>query len=353
MKYNIKSLPFPFKKYGSPFTMDRVEYQSLVIQDLLNLQSKGELDTNPWYQRRSVWLNPSKSYLINTLFERKPIPAIYIRHTIDLEKGISVKQIVDGQQRTRAIISYYNNEFTSRHPQHIKKVKYSALTSTQKEHFLLTALPVGYLLGASDADVIDIFARINSVSKNLNGQEKRNANFSGEFKQFAVTEAVKRTNFWRDYNIFSGNDIARMGEVLFISDVIVNLLEGIGTYSDAKINKFYKQFDDEFTQMPDLSARLDRVFNTIISLEQTLIKGTIFTNRPPLFFSLILALDGIKKHNKEKIEKGIVEIDSRFNIDTPLQQRPPGDIEFYYASSATTQSSENRKIRDSYIKKFI
>lgn len=341
------------KKYKSPFTMDRVEYQSLVIQDLLNLQSKGELDTNPWYQRRSVWLNPAKSYLINTLFERKPIPAIYIRHTIDLEKGISVKQIVDGQQRTRAIISYFNNEFAARHPEHLKKVKYNTLTPPQKEHFLLTALPVGYLLGASDADVIDIFARINSVSKNLNGQEKRNANFSGEFKQFAVTEAVKRTNFWRDYSIFSGNDIARMGEVLFISDVIVNLIEGIGTYSDAKINKIYKEYDDEFAEMPELILRLDRVFDTVISLEPSIIKGTIFTERPPLFFSLILALDGLKKHNKTKIEKGIYEIEGRFNTDTPLQEREPDDIKFYYASSATTQSGENRKIRDSYIKKFI
>lgn len=53
--------------------MDRVEYQSMVIQDIINLEEKGELNTTPWYQRRSVWNPGQKSYLINTIFEKKPI----------------------------------------------------------------------------------------------------------------------------------------------------------------------------------------------------------------------------------------------------------------------------------------
>jgi hypothetical protein len=198
--------------------MDRVDYQSLVIQDLINLEKKGELDTNPWYQRRSVWTNPQKSYLINTIFQKKPIPSLYVRHSLNLDKGISIKEVVDGQQRTRAIIGYYNDEFAARHPENEKLLKYSGLSKSQKQAYLLTSVPVGYLLGASDGDVIDIFARINSVAKTLNNQEKRNAQFSGEFKQFCVTQAVKRTQFWKDYKIFSGNDIARMTEFQFISD---------------------------------------------------------------------------------------------------------------------------------------
>ena len=68
--------------------MDRVDYQSFIIQDLINDYNDQKLDLNPWYQRRSVWTQPQKAYLINTLFERKPIPAVYIRHTIDLEKEL-------------------------------------------------------------------------------------------------------------------------------------------------------------------------------------------------------------------------------------------------------------------------
>ncbi len=334
--------------------MQKVFHQKeLIIQDIINLHAKEELDTNPWFQRRGVWLNPQKSYLINTLFERKPIPAIYIRHKIELEKGISIKQIVDGQQRTRAIISYCNNEFTARHPVIGKRVKFAALNATQKEHFLITPIPVGYLLGASDADVIDIFARINSVSKNLNGQEKRNASYSGEFKQFTIFESVSRTNFWRDYNIFSANDISRMNEVLFISDITVNLMEGIVNYTVKKIDDYYKMYDEDFPKMNEINERLQRVFDTIVALNPASIKETIFTERPPLFFSLVIALDSIKKHNIEKIEKGIIEIDNRFNSDVPLQQREPEDIQFHNACSASTSTKENRLVRDAYIKKWI
>lgn len=147
--------------------MERVDYQSLVIQDVINLERMDELNLSPWYQRRSVWNDSQKSYLINTLFERKPIPTLYIRHTIDLEKQKSVKEVVDGQQRIRAIVSFYNNEISALHPDLGRRIKFKDLTNNQKQVFLMTPLPVGYLQGATDSDVIDIFARINSVAKSF------------------------------------------------------------------------------------------------------------------------------------------------------------------------------------------
>ena len=332
--------------------MDRVEYQSMVIQDIINLEEKGELNTTPWYQRRSVWNSGQKSYLINTIFEKKPIPALYIRHSLDLDRGISVKEVVDGQQRTRAIISFCKNEFSARHPDVNKLIKFSELTKTQKQNFLLTAIPVGFLLGATDADVIDIFARINYVAKTLNAQEKRNAQFSGEFKQFCVSQSVKRTEFWKEYGVFTGNDIARMIEVQFMSDVVINLIDGLSAYSAAKVTKYYKDHDDVLENTEGLSKRLDRIFDTCVSLKPNSIKQSIF-NRAPIFFSLIMVLDEISNPNIIKIEKGLSEIDNRFNSDTPLLDRPKEDINFFNACSATTQSLPNRKTRGNYIKSFI
>lgn len=331
--------------------MDRVDYQSMVIQDIVNLEEKGELNTSPWYQRRSVWNTGQKSYLINTIFERKPIPALYIRHSLDLDKGLSIKEVVDGQQRTKAIISFCNDEFSARHPESKKLIKFNDLSKTEKQTFLLTAIPIGFLLGATDSDVIDIFARINSVSKTLNAQEKRNALFSGEFKQFCVYQAIKRTEFWKDYGIFSGNDIARMTEVQFISDVVINLMDGLVAYSASTLTKYYKKYDEEL-DVQDLNERLDRIFDICVSLQPSVIKQTIF-NRAPIFFSLIIALDEIKKINIDKVTKGIIEIDNRYNSDLPIASRPKEDINFYNASSATTQSLANRRTRLEYIKSFI
>lgn len=332
--------------------MDRVEYQSLVIQDIISLETKQELNLTPWYQRRSVWTKSQQSYLINTLFEKKPIPSIYIRHSLDLDKGISVKEVVDGQQRTQAIIGYCKDEFTARHPSHKKLIKFSELNKIEKQDLLLTAIPVGYLLGATDSDVIDIFARINSVSKTLNVQEKRNAQYSGEFKQFCVTQSVIRTEFWKEYKIFSGNDIARMGEVQFVSDLIVNFLEGLTDFSQPKIDAYYKNNEDDFSQIENIRKRIDKVFDILVSLNPDAIKQTIF-NRQPIFFSLTIAIDQLTSPSVKKIEKGLIEIDNRYNTDKPLADRPKDDVSFYNACSASTQRLNNRRIRDTYITNFI
>ena len=327
--------------------MDRVDYQSLIIQDLINIYTDDELDLNPWYQRRSVWTNSQKSYLINTLFEGKPVPAIYIRHSIDLDKGRSIKEVVDGQQRSRSIIGFCGNKFTARHPEHDKKIKFSQLTSLQKQKFLLTALPVGYLLGATDADVIDIFGRINSVSKTLNAQEKRNANFSGELKQFCLSYASDKVNFWRSSGVFSETRIARMDEVQFISDVVNNMMHGITDLKQGSLNNLYAEYEDEFKQHTKISKRLDRVFDIIAGLGASTIKQTIF-NRHPLFFSLVMALDSKDvKIKSDKVDNVIREIDAVFESS---ERQNLDDEEFKRACTSSTQTSSSRIIRHEYIR---
>jgi Protein of unknown function DUF262 len=144
-------------------SMERVDYESLIIADLLRFHADGTLDINPWYQRRSVWSEPQRAYLINTVFERKPVPTVYIRQIIDLEREKGIKEVVDGQQRLRSIIDFRQDEFAARHPNHAKKVFFSAMAKREQAHFLETKLSVGYLIGAEDSDVIEIFGRINSI----------------------------------------------------------------------------------------------------------------------------------------------------------------------------------------------
>jgi hypothetical protein len=329
--------------------MDRVEYQSMIVQDLINLKKANELDLSPWYQRRSVWSTPQKSYLINTLLEQKPVPAIYVRHSLNLENTKSIKEIVDGQQRTRAILSYYDNEFSAKHPSYEGKVKFSQLERAEQQKFLLTSVSIGYLLGATDSDVIDIFGRINSISKSLNDQEKRNAMFSGDMKQFCLAQASSRTAFWRNYSIFSATDISRMNEVLFISDLVFNFCNDLSDFSPKTLNDFYKKFDEDFPHSVAIEKRLDRAFDLVASIEPTLISDTIF-QRQPLLFSLLIAIDKKKTINRKKLSAAIVEIDARFNSEENITN---DDLAFKTASTATTQRIAQRKVRHQYISQFL
>ena len=330
--------------------MDRVDYQSLMVQDIRNLDNSGELNYSPWYQRRSVWTTPQKSYLINTLIEQKPIPAIYVRYSLDLDRGKTIREVVDGQQRIRAILGFCRNEFSVKPSEKGDRQTFSQLSRTQREGFLLTAIPVGYLLGATDADVIDIFGRINSVSKSLNAQEKRNSAFSGEFKQFCLHQASSRVELWRTYNIFTANDIARMNEVQFISDLALNLLEGLSDFSPAKLYDTYCKFDEDFPRQAEVAQRMDRLFDVIADIEPSVIRDTIFS-RQPIFFSLLLVMDSMDKLEVPKVVASLYEIDARFHQDSEFQTED--DQQFVVASTATTQRIRQRTIRAAYIRRFL
>lgn len=328
--------------------MDRVDYQTTVIQDLINLNKRNELDLNPWYQRRSVWSPAQKSYLINSLLEQKPIPAIYIRHSLDLERSMSIKEVVDGQQRCRSIIGFALDEFSSKHPNHEKKVKFSQLKKDEQQKYLLTSIPVGYLLGANDEDVIDIFGRINSISKSLNAQEKRNAAYSGEMKQLCLKQASSRTNFWRNYGVFTANDIARMNETQFISDIVFNLINGLSDYSSSKLDDLYKKYDESFDEANNISKRLDNAFDKIASLPPERITDTIF-NRSPILFSLIIVIDEIQPSIKA-LEEVILAMDERYNSD---ENKTEEDVKFIDACKSTTQRITQRTVRHKYIRSFF
>src|SRR5262245_7497354 len=273
--------------------MDRVDYQTIILQDIVNFYRRDELNLRPWYQRRIVWTTQQQSYLINTIHEQKPVPSIYIRHSIDVGSGRSIREVVDGQQRLAAVLEYAADKFAARHPNHPKPVKIAQLTSKERHQFLTTGLSVGYLLGADDSDVIEIFGRINSVSKKLSPPETRNAKFSGEFKQFCVKQASARVDFWRSNNIFTALQIARMVEMQFVSELAMNMLEGLQDYSPKRIDEFYKKNDEKFAKEVDITKRFDATFGLLVSFNDTTLKDTIFS-RPPIFFSLFLIFDSIK-----------------------------------------------------------
>lgn len=324
--------------------MDRVDYQSLIIQDLINDHRDQKLNLNPWYQRRSVWTPAQKSYLINTLFERKPIPALYVRHTIDLERERSVKEVVDGQQRSRSIIEYCENAFSARISAEGSRKHFRDLSPSERERFLITPIPIGFLLGASDKDVIDIFGRINSVSKSLNAQEKRNSKYSGEFKQFCLRVAIENLNFWREANVFTANDISRMNEVQFVADLALNMMRGLSDFRPASLDKIYESNENEFPEREKLKARMDRIFSALFELDQEVIKTTIF-NRPPILFSLLLCLDEVKKIPSDLASR-LYQIDAEYGDDDLEFEEV---VEFRKSVSASTQRLGSRKIRRNYI----
>jgi hypothetical protein len=216
----------------------------------------------------------------------------------------------------------------------------------------MTPISVGYLIGATEPDVIDIFGRINSVSKTLNAQEKRNAKFSGEFKQFALANATRLIPYWRSNKIFSDNDISRMSEVQFISDLVMNLTEELGTTSQGRIDKYYANNDEIFKAWDKAENDLDKIFSKLNDLPVELISKSSF-RREPLLFSLCIVLKDFGKITPKKLESIIDEIDNVIDLDVEIGARKKNEAAFIAAIASSTQTISSRTVRDSFIRSFF
>ena len=74
---------------------------------------KGTLDLKPRYQRYAIWSPGQKCFLIDSLISGAPIPQVFL----NIKTGGSgrerrtIYEVVDGQQRLRAILEYMDDEY--------------------------------------------------------------------------------------------------------------------------------------------------------------------------------------------------------------------------------------------------
>lgn len=269
------------------------------VSDFLEWRGNQLLDLSPQFQRRGVWTRQAKSFLIDTIIRGKPMPKVII--TQELIDGKNVRTVVDGQQRLRAIFEYIAGSFSilKSHNDQYGGLKYDDLPKEVRDEIQKYEVGVDILFGASFADILDIFARINTYSVTLNPQEKLNAKYLGIFKTYSYELGHAAASYFKEGNILSVKAIGRMGEAQLASDVLVALCEGPQT--NKNIEKFYKQYENsedvptELFEARDLFNKSMAFIGTIYPAEE--IKPTNWA-RQHLFYTLFVvvahALGGIK-----------------------------------------------------------
>ena len=164
--------------------MKSFDSRTYSINDFVEWNEAGQVELNPSFQRRSVWSEKAKSYLMDTIIRGKPIPKIFIRQKINVSTKTSVREVVDGQQRLRTIFSFIQDGFviSKRHNPEFGGLRFSQLHEDVQAQILSFELAVDLLINLPDKEVLDIFSRLNSYAVILNEQEKINATHFGPFK---------------------------------------------------------------------------------------------------------------------------------------------------------------------------
>jgi len=269
--------------------METHKPKTATINDFKEWNNREELVLAPEYQRRKVWSEKARSYLIDTILKGFPIPGVYIRQKIYLKTQKSIREVVDGQQRISAILDYINDKFavSKVHSKKYGGLTFSELPDEVKEKYLEYDLSTDYLVGANDLDILEVFARINSYTVILNTQEKLNAEFSGKFKQAVFRLGRDHLEFWRRNKILTNYNIMRMKEAELSTDLVIAMINGI--QDRGKIKSYYKKYDDEFPQEEKVVNRFKKCIDTIAEIfGDTLIESPF--RRTTLFYSLFCAI---------------------------------------------------------------
>jgi Protein of unknown function DUF262 len=194
------------------------------VSDFLTWYKNRELDLSPIFQRRPVWKPGAKSYLIDTIIRGLPIPAIILREVpSDLRTFTSRREVVDGQQRIRTVITFVapqlladrkpTDDFTltKSHNREYANREFSDLPKDVRQRILDYQFMVHiFPTETDDREILEFFARMNATGYKLNNQEPRNANFFGEFKTCCFELAAEQLGRWRAWQLFNEAQIARI-----------------------------------------------------------------------------------------------------------------------------------------------
>ena len=330
------------------------------ISDLLTWMDEGTLVLNPEFQRRSVWQTPAKSYLIDTILRGRPMPNIYLRTKTNLATRRNYREVVDGQQRLRTINEFASDKIVlGKNAGEFAGFRYCDLDADSQQTFLTYHVGVVQLFNATDAEVFDVFHRINAYGLNLNRQELRHGKYQGAFRNAVADASTRWSILWEKYRVVGIGQRVRMADDELMAQMLGTLLEGVIDGGQPAIDGLYKRYDESVSDQ--ILKRLDRVIERMVA-EDLVLPGTPLVRGPHLlmlFAAVAHALYGIPEgaigsNDMPQRCKDVLSdvMTTKANLGTlaDVIEMDESDVPtrfyaFKYASAGTTQRMRSRKPR--------
>lgn len=264
---------------------------------------KKTLVITPKYQRNPIWSLGQKCFLIDSLLSGCPIPQIFLNIKTE-GSGASKRtfyEVVDGQQRLRAVLEYIEGCYTlvetaaksypvsEFYKPHIGK-KYSELPDKLQNVIWDYPLAVQELRGWDDPSIRALFRRLNYVVERLNAQELRHSNYFGDF--IRTVEGLAKEQVWDDFGIFTRRDSERMKDVEFVSELLALVIAGIQDQQKG-LDQFYADYDVIFPQKSKHLSRFRQTVESLVYIQDT-IRNTRFHAKSD-FYGLFAAVLRVNK----------------------------------------------------------
>lgn len=246
--------------------MNKTTSKIVQISDIIQWSEKKELELSPKYQRNNVWNEKAKAYLIDTIVRGLPIPPIFLRQKVDINTKSTSREIIDGQQRVRAILEYVVDEKFAIRKAHNKEYggkKYSELDEETKEAILEFEIVAEVVTEKDESLIYDMFARLNSNNYVLNRQEIRNSKYWGDFKVLVYNLASRYRDFILKYKLLTDNECTRMRDAELITSMIILLIDGIVSETPTSVDKIYEKYDVSFEENNHIENSVIKIMDVL------------------------------------------------------------------------------------------
>lgn len=344
----------------------RVRSKSLL--ELVNEVNKGALIPDAYFQRNLVWRDVHKQDFIETILLGFPFPQIFIsKGKIDVETMSTVSCIVDGQQRTNAIIEFINGEFS------VNGTTFKDLAD-QKAFLDYEIAVIELNLENDDPRVQEIFQRINRTSNSLTAIEKLASEFStsefmlvgkllsdqiditavdtGDFREdpnipnsfFSWANERKVSNFTKlitEKKIFTARDMSKKNHLMHVLNMVSSILGGLFNRNEKSI----EYLNDYSLEFPDKDETIDILEQSAKIVLDFKLKSRSYWYNKANIFSLIVAIAQSLKDGVEFDHDRLKEALNNFESDIPS--------DYKLAASESVNNTTQRAIRNKYILTMI
>lgn len=262
----------------------RAIYAPMSVGDYCNDLNDSKIIVNDEYQRNAgVWSSFARSFFIESILLEYPIPKIFLYSKVDLRTRQSVKEIVDGQQRSHALQQFYNKKFrlsSKLETEELRGKNYNQISEDYQGIFLGYSLPIDEFRGVQPVEIQESFRRMNASNVPLNEEEQRNAKFQGPFKWFIQEISHKFSEPLRAIGVLSRRDIIRMMDTRIFAEVVHTIAHGFVTTKSTQLDALYRRYNSAFEEAALyeklLTYGVTRILDDTALRERELLRGYMF-----------------------------------------------------------------------------
>lgn len=335
----------------------------------------GKLELRPPFQRKPVWGDKQRGFLIESILLEIPVPEVYVQVT-QADDGTERYGVVDGQQRLRTILQFVGIErdqdqldedknlfvldalpATSIH----KGKTFAEVTGNERKQFFQYEICVRFLYTDDRREVEDVFKRLNKFTLPLKTQEQRHATYHGPFSK--LSEQLADDEYWAVNRIVSPAAIRRMTDIEMMSDLLIGILHGPQGGSAKIIDQYYElyeQYEDEFPEQNRTKRQFVKALDTIKHLFPAIADMPRWGNRADfyslftVFGNLLREYDLPSKSEKavaEKLVQFAEEVDKR--LEKPTAKTSQGSKKYARAIEKGSNDKARRMDRHEALVEII